>query len=428
MEHTAISALRATAIDGRAHNVFYRLEQLEKLHRSLVRESLALLEAIATDSGNTASDARIEFVLTAHTVKEQYARLDPKIELRNEYAIANGENADTLRFENNSKALPGILRRVISELDHDAVCIVQDSTKDLAFPDSTLQVLQNEHNSQPRLSLISTATRAIAVINRDAEFDEAAKYLINAGFAFRGRSPYAPDLVLVNEFAKKDFLHALVRQSISASAESEQVNISPGKGRLEGQSLKQLITQYQDDRGAKLISQNVNGAIFEISRRSTSILNDKVTSPLLLVQSFTSMDDAIDLANNHEAPLLAAYHFGSPRAAKYLSQFIPAQVTFVNHVPFQILVGPAFPLDHPVDPQTRYPAKLFTRPSPTFTAAKNKAELIVHISSAEKTDEREAALHEAFDEATASIQLKKRTKQSTTSFGFFEQAFGEHRN
>ena len=296
------------------------------------------------------------------------------------------------------------------------------------------------------------------MINRDAEFDEAAKYLINARFAFRGRSPYAPDLVLVNEFAKKDFLHALVRQSISASAESEQANISPGKGRLEGQSLKQLITQYQDDRGAKLISQNVNGAIFEISRRSTSILNDKVTSPLLLVQSFTSMDDAIDLANklvfqtfsgsssyfySHEAPLLTAYHFGSPRAAKYLSQFIPAQVTFVNHVPFQILgesiarhsqhllmlqVGPAFPLDHPVDPQTRYPAKLFTRPSPTFTAAKNKAELIVHISSAEKTDEREAALHEAFDEATASIQLKKRTKQSTTSFGFFEQAFGEHRN
>ena len=101
MEHTAISALRATAIDGRAHNVFYRLEQLEKLHRSLVRESLALLEAIATDSGNTASDARIEFVLTAHTVKEQYARLDPKIELRNEYAIANGENADTLRVPCN---------------------------------------------------------------------------------------------------------------------------------------------------------------------------------------------------------------------------------------------------------------------------------------------------------------------------------------
>jgi acyl-CoA reductase-like NAD-dependent aldehyde dehydrogenase len=56
-------------------------------------------------------------------------------------------------------------------------------------------------------------SRVVAVVDRTADFSQAAKHLIRARFSFKGESPYAPDVVLVNEFCMKDFCNAALQEA-----------------------------------------------------------------------------------------------------------------------------------------------------------------------------------------------------------------------
>lgn len=89
------------------------------------------------------------------------------------------------------------------------------------------------------------------------------------------------------------------------------------------------------------------------ARESKVLLGGKISGPQLLVHSVRSLDDAIDVANrcirhhsfqdeaNHRlirnGPLLASYSFAEPKSGKYLSQFIPSGVSFVNQIPIQVI-------------------------------------------------------------------------------------------
>lgn len=80
--------------------------------------------------------------------------------------------------------------------------------------------------------------------------------------------------------------------------------------------------------------------------RDKSILNKKFTEPTLIIVSVSSLDDAIDMANAEDTSLMAAYFFADPRAAKYLSQFITADVSLTNHIPSQLLGKTALRITH----------------------------------------------------------------------------------
>jgi acyl-CoA reductase-like NAD-dependent aldehyde dehydrogenase len=71
--------------------------------------------------------------------------------------------------------------------------------------------------------------------------------------------------------------------------------------------------------------------------RNSKILGKKLSVPILAIHPITSLDDAIDFANNTNHPLLASYIFADPPAAKYLNQFIDAHLSLVNHIPVDLL-------------------------------------------------------------------------------------------
>ena len=59
------------------------------------------------------------------------------------------------------------------------------------------------------------------------------------------------------------------------------------------------------------------------------------TIPLLAI---SSLDDAIDTLNSsNQESLLALYVFAAPAAANYLTQFVRSKVSFVNHIPANLL-------------------------------------------------------------------------------------------
>ncbi|KAK5112833.1 hypothetical protein LTR16_005327, partial [Cryomyces antarcticus] len=140
--------------------------------------------------------------------------------------------------------------------------------------------------------------------------------------------------VLVNEFSKKDFLKAVTNQSIAFLTEQ---NGSTNKGRVNrGLEGKALVDEVREDGAARIVASGTNGAILDVERRESQLLRRKVSECCLVVHSVRSLDDAIDLANSNE-DLLASYLFATPAAGKYLSQFIRSNVSFVNHIPVELL-------------------------------------------------------------------------------------------
>lgn len=93
MSAGTFATLQAAAVEGRAHNVFYRQTQLERLCKALMDEEAALREAMISDSGYTAAEAIAVLHASIEAVKHWYGTLQPKKALKQEYRVANGKDA-----------------------------------------------------------------------------------------------------------------------------------------------------------------------------------------------------------------------------------------------------------------------------------------------------------------------------------------------
>ena len=93
--------------------------------------------------------------------------------------------------------------------------------------------------------LSSSGGRAIAVVDRTADIEAAAKSITTARFSFGGSSPYAPDLVLVNEFVKQEFFEACSRYATLAFARENVIK----RVRLnESEEIKKLVREAETKR------------------------------------------------------------------------------------------------------------------------------------------------------------------------------------
>lgn len=103
-----------------------------------------------------------------------------------------------------------ILRELLPQvLDQDTFSI---STTELSDQELSSCTLVDQTCSVSSATAISSSkARTIAMVDRTADIDAAAHAIVGARFRFQGASPYAPDLVIVNEFVKKDFIEASLK-------------------------------------------------------------------------------------------------------------------------------------------------------------------------------------------------------------------------
>ncbi|KAF2856661.1 ALDH-like protein [Plenodomus tracheiphilus IPT5] len=457
----AFANLQATALSARCHNSFFRQKQLKTLHDVLRNNSSALKDAVKQDTRVSDEEAATEVALSLSIVKEHYGAIDAKKELEQEYRITNGKDADdkrepwgvayiepqqnhtpffaviaplgaalaagncvVLKLESNLRALPSLVPKLLSEaLESDTFAIIStEPGHDVVS--SHFQVLQETHRTkQQRMvvehsKLVSPGSRTIAIVDRTADLALAAEQLVTARFAFGGSSPYAPDIILVNEYIKKEFVEHILKHSIRFLAGSNDLangSTKPKKTSNIASSLKPL----QESKSWRLntITQGDTGAIIELTNLST--LPPKSAQPILALSSITSLEHAISLVDEDldtQETLLAAYHFGTPSAGKYLSQFIAADVSFINHIPTRLLLGPAAPSHHPIDLNNRYTTLQFTRAAPAYITAPSSQSSLANLITGKES--RKAAA-ELLAQATQEIKEKKRAEW--IAIGYFEQ-------
>lgn len=86
----------------------------------------------------------------------------------------------------------------------------------------------------------------MAIVDRSADLDAAARAITTARFSFGGSSPYAPDLVLVNEFVKKEFFEACSRYaSLSFAGQSGAKTAALGN---QGEDVRKAIEEAERRR------------------------------------------------------------------------------------------------------------------------------------------------------------------------------------
>ncbi|KAL5115930.1 hypothetical protein ACEQ8H_006152 [Pleosporales sp. CAS-2024a] len=457
----AIANLQATVLTARCHNAFFRQKQLKSLHGALRNNVSALKDALRHDTKVSDAEASSEVALALDVVKEHYGALDANKELEEEYRIVNKKNASqrrepwglayiepqqnhtplfsvitavsaalaagncvALKLENNLRALPSLLRKLLPEaMEPDTFSMLASTPSSQSLSDC-FQVFQEPQAFTPTYSqLVSPAGRVIAVVDRTADPASAAKQLVFARFAYGGTSPYAPDLVLVNEYIKQDFIQHALEQSTRFLSRPDDLGSKPTSRIAHTDTLQSLPS------AVKLLTQGNQGAILELSPLSVLPPKTHLPFPLLAISPITSLDHAITLVDAALAPqdaLTAAYHFASPKAATYLVHAMRAHASFVNHVPNRLLLGPAAPLQlSGVDIDARYAVALFSRPATVYVVPPSPSDehpaLRMLLDGDGDEDRHSAGKSSAHVLAEARREIKEKKRPDSIAVGYFEQ-------
>ncbi|PWY90705.1 aldehyde dehydrogenase PutA [Aspergillus heteromorphus CBS 117.55] len=445
--------LLAADIDGRCQSIRYRQLQFHQFQTAVLQNIAAIKDAIATDSEHSAEEVRAEICLAMKEIRTHYASLDLETDLQEEYRVANGKNNPTGRkgvgivyvvpgshtlffdlvaawaaavaggncvvFElpKNTMSLPGILRKILPPaLDADTFAISEERPDAGFLSNNTLVILQG--HSAPisdRGLLSSTTARTVAVVDRTADIPAAAEALVSARFAFAGRATYSPDLVLVQEFIMKEFTEAVIQRSSrylgGQNGEARQTTVNPRRA-SPGASL--LDAAYKD-ASARVVVSGSEWGVVEVLGRKSPLLRRKISEKVLIIHPVSSLDDAIDFSNSM-APFAATYAFAAPSSAKYLTQFIDAHISWVNHFPTDILIGPTYPPSHPPPGKTRYSTSWLQVPRPQFVSESENAGFVRGVLD---TAGGSGGNEKAWEEALTPLPAIGRPGGKT--IGFFEQ-------
>jgi len=94
----SFAELRAAAIDGRTHNIYYRQHQLEALHTALINHAKEIKDAIAADYDHSPAEVAVEIHLALSALKQSYETLQPTKAHADEYLLASGSDAPAAKI------------------------------------------------------------------------------------------------------------------------------------------------------------------------------------------------------------------------------------------------------------------------------------------------------------------------------------------
>ena len=134
-----------------------------------------------------------------------------------------------------------------SSLDRSTIAFVSTPATDEDLGPQHTRLHQDDH----------LPGKVVAVVDRTANVTHAAEALVAARFSFGGRSPYAPDIVLVNEYIKEPFLIALVQASVSFPLSASA---------MQGGERRPEKEEQEERGGLRVVSSLGRGKIVEADR------------------------------------------------------------------------------------------------------------------------------------------------------------------
>ncbi|KAK3685688.1 Aldehyde/histidinol dehydrogenase [Podospora appendiculata] len=413
----AMERLEEAAVDGRTENIRYRQQQLQTLHQTLRAEASAICNALSQETRCPPAEAETEFYLGMDAVRHFYDGLDFDRALEDEYRVASAKdhpgrrvgvgmviirptdhsrfysivtplaaaisagNCVVLELQETLSQMDSLLRSLLTKsMDINTFYISTTAIPDRSVLDAALLVDQTGGARPPTTAasprqqqlVSSTTARVVAVVDRTADIEAAAQAITRARFIFGGTSPYAPDLVLVNEFVKARFFEACLRHATLAFASERDPTATRKVVGDQREATRRAVVEAEAKNQVTSFGSS-EFKLVDILDKNTPLMTTKITGRYLPIATCSGLVDAAFTPQGSESltPLLAGYFFADPRAAKYLAQHVACAASFVNQIPAQLLVGPAAPTAaataHTPDYlHHRYTRDMFSLPRPQF--------------------------------------------------------------
>ena len=142
-----------------------------------------------------------------------------------------------------------MLSQLFRPLDWEIYGIVQGpvTNPELLSSTSTLFVDQTGKTDASNSIRSLPSMRSVAVVDRTANVEHAASQILAAHLAFSGQSPHAPDLIVVNEWVKQQFIDTMTGHNLVLSPKShkKQLKGDGWKANVAGMEAKGAVTIIQ---------------------------------------------------------------------------------------------------------------------------------------------------------------------------------------
>ncbi|CAC9895064.1 unnamed protein product, partial [Aureobasidium pullulans] len=341
------TSIESAAIDGRARTPRFIQRQLANLHKAITTNAKIIQDAIVADTSVKLREAQLEIHLSISVVKELYDNFSVEEALSQEYRVARGQDwcdrndaVGTIYLRPQSHNLVysivsplanaiaagncvviEIAEIILQHLDRDTIAFVENLPK----PPSEGVLLIDQTGEIPKIHASSIHTpgssaRVVALVDRSSDIVSAASSIVQARTVFGGNSVYAPDIVLVNEFAMKEFVQAAKIALSESIEETKGQDITASQATCEIAGIG-LTEKELRGSGADVVVRGDLGTIAIVEDRGSSLLQRKIYGACLILHPVRSLDDGIDLAN-------LQYGTVAPRAeAKAWSDVYEKQIT-----------------------------------------------------------------------------------------------------
>lgn len=159
-----------------------------------------------------------------------------------------------------------------SSLDNSVIEFVSSRASDEDLSPNHIRLFQEKTQNERQLASpkalfpLSSSVRTVAIVDRSADLASAAEAIATARFAYGGNSPYAPDLVLVNEFVKGQFLRALTQATMDQLSLRMSVDAQFSPLHSSQQTASLIATEIEGKRATRLSSIG-EGSLVDINIR-----------------------------------------------------------------------------------------------------------------------------------------------------------------
>jgi 1-pyrroline-5-carboxylate dehydrogenase len=179
------------------------------------------------------------------------------------------------------------------------------------------------------------------IVSKFANLDDAVSGITSAAFGFSGQKCSCTSRVYVHESIKEQFVSKLIEKArtlkIGNPLEKDVYMgplISESAHRRYTESIERARSTGRVLYGGNTVKPGLNGfyvepAIIEV-RHESELVHKELFVPILTIESFKSIDEAIDLANDVEYGLTAALYSSKSREIKEFSKRIQAGVVYIN--------------------------------------------------------------------------------------------------
>jgi acyl-CoA reductase-like NAD-dependent aldehyde dehydrogenase len=189
-----------------------------------------------------------------------------------------------------------------------------------------------------RRTLLELGSNSAAIVHRDADLDKAATAIVRGGYAYAGQICISVQRVLVHQDVREPFLQLLadkVNAVVVGDPSDDTTEVGPMISEDQARRAEDWVQEAVAQGARLLVGGERRGSFFMPAvltdvRPEMKVVCMEAFAPLLTVDTYASLDEAVAAANDTPYGLQAGVFTSSIDTAMYLARRIEVGGVIIN--------------------------------------------------------------------------------------------------